>query len=232
MPEAPEPVVLGDLLELVAYDLQSPIAALANNLAFLWATVAAADQDARDALTDSLASCDGLRHIVENLAVLARSLNGAVLVEKTVLDVAALAADVVASCRTMAESHEVVIELASPAGPVLVESSSRVAVERSLANLLRNAIQHSPAQAVVRVVVRGSPSAAVLIEDAGAPIQGSARTTLFLASGQLEGKMGPRGRYGRGLGLYCASLAASAGHAAVRAVDPPSGTGNAFEMLF
>ena len=43
-----------------------------------------------------------------------------------------------------------------------------------------------------------------------------------------KGQVGAR--YSRGIGLYAARLAAEASGAEVRAVAPPSGSGNAFEL--
>ncbi len=113
-----------------------------------------------------------------------------------------------------------------------VTEAPRELVSRALSNLVRNSIQHSPSGAVVHVSVRAdSDSLVVVVEDTGSPLSTAVRATVFTAQGQIGAKSTAAGRYSRGLGLLCAALAASAAEASVRVIDPPSGKGNAFELV-
>jgi K+-sensing histidine kinase KdpD len=131
----------------------------------------------------------------------------------------------------MAQSHSVKVEL-KPLTARAMGKGVREPLTRALANLLRNAIQHSPASTTVRVALRdGADQWSVLIEDEGVPLAPLVRSSAFTAAGQVGSKTVPNGRYSRGLGLFCASLASTAAGATAHAIDPPRGAGNAFELL-
>jgi len=83
----------------------------------------------------------------------------------------------------------------------------------------------------VRVSARGEGAAIVLlVEDGGATVTPEFRVKAFSAEGQVSAKGQVGARYSRGVGLLAARLAAEASGAQVRVVDPPSGSGNAFEL--
>jgi signal transduction histidine kinase len=224
--------VLGELLGLLAHDLRNPLSALHSNLGYLRSVVPEADVDAREALSDGLVSCDGLAHIIDNIELLGQTMRDGTRTDASLLDLAALVTDVVASCRAMAESHGVSVEwLGGVKEPATVQGPRELVV-RALSNLVRNSIQHSPSGAMVRVSMRLAPDVlSVIVEDAGAPLVGAVRASAFTPAGQGGAKSVPNGRYSRGLGLLSAALAATAAHATVRAVDPPRGSGNAFELV-
>ena len=232
MPEPLEPAVLGQLLGLLAHDLRNPLSALHSNLGYLTSVLAEGDGDAREAVTDGLVSCDGLAHIIDNIDLLGQSMRDGIRPDATPMDVSALVSDVVVSCRAMAESHGVSVEWQGGVKEPASAQGPRALVARALSNLIRNSIQHSPSGATVHVSVRLSPDLlSVLVEDAGTPLVGAIRTGAFTPAGQGGAKSVPNGRYSRGLGLFAAALAAAAAQATVRAVDPPRGGGNAFELV-
>jgi signal transduction histidine kinase len=227
-----ELTVLGELLGLLAHDLRNPLSALHSNLDFLRTRVPEGDADALEAVDDGLVSCDGIAHILDNVDLLAQELRGVPRADGPPVDLGALVLDVVASSRAMAGSHGV--ELATtPASPGLFFAfGSRDLLSRALANLLRNSIQHAAAGTTISVSVRLMPQEVVVqVHDTGVPLPSAVRSSAFTAAGQIASKSVPNGRYGRGLGLYCASLAALSAHASVRAVELPPGTGNLFELV-
>jgi two-component system heavy metal sensor histidine kinase CusS len=102
---------------------------------------------------------------------------------------------------------------------------------RALANLVRNSIQHSAPGTVVEVHVETRDAEiAIVVRDAGSTLPDAVRTSAFTAAGQLASKSVPNGRYSRGLGLYCAALAAAACGARVFASNG-AGAGNCFELV-
>jgi signal transduction histidine kinase len=231
LPDIFDSVTFGELLGLLAHDLRNPLSALHSNLGYL-TSIVREDTDAVEAVSDGLISCEGLAHIIDNIDLLGQTMRGAQHGEGTRFDVGMLVAEVVSAARPMAESHTVTVVVQRP-DETMAADGSRELFGRALANLLRNAIQHSPSGATVNVSVRkDSSGVAVLLEDVGVSLPDTVRDAVFTPKGQIGAKSAPAGRYSRGLGLLCASLAASAARATVHVVDPPRGTGNAFELRF
>ncbi|HVU02343.1 MAG TPA: HAMP domain-containing sensor histidine kinase [Polyangiaceae bacterium] len=231
MDEPLEESVIGELLGLLAHDLRNPLSALHSNLGFLRSVLPEGDVDAKEAVDDGLVSCDGLAHIIDNIDLLGQALQRGGPTESSTLDLAIVADEAVRHIQAMARSHGVSLVLAPPSGPVPVKGS-RDFLSRALSNLVRNAVQHSPAGSTVRVAVasRGAEGVAT-VTDPGSTLGAETRLLAFTAKGQIASKAVPNGRYSRGLGLYSAALAARAGNGRVSAVDPAAGAGNAFELV-
>lgn len=231
MAEPFDSAVFGELLGLLAHDLRNPLSALHSNLGFLGSVVAEADVDTREAVADGLVSCDGLAHIIDNIDLVGRTMRSGDHAEGVAFDVGGLVTDAVSAAQSMARSHSVEVDLVPLPAERVTGHGARDLLIRALSNLLRNSIQHSPSGEVVRVSLRiDGHSAVVLVEDQGTPLSAAVRVSAFTAMGQTGSKSVPSGRYSRGLGLYCAALAAAAAQATVRAVEPSRGQGNAFEL--
>ncbi len=226
-----EPGLIGDLLGLIAHDLRNPLSALHSNVSFLDSVFVDADEDTREALADAIVSCDGLLHIIDNLDLLAHVLRGAQLMPSGPVPLASVVAEAASRVAGAATSHgvELVVD------PGLESLATRVQAHRdmlgrALGNLLHNAIQHGGAAAPVRVsACEEDGRAYVRVVDGGTPLAEELRESGFSAVGQLSSKGLGAGRYGRGIGLYSARVAAHAASATVRWFQPDSG-GNGFEL--
>jgi signal transduction histidine kinase len=226
-----EPAVLGELLGLLAHDLRNPLSALHSNLGFLKSVLKSADQDVLEAVDDSVVSCEGLAHIIDNIDLLGRSLRPSTGTEAPGADVVTLIGDVVAASAAMARSHGVVVQMGQLPEGQFTSRGARDAVSRAMVNLLRNSIQHSPPNGKVMVSGRVDPEGFVVtIADNGTRLANT-EGQAFTAAGQVQAKSVPHGRYSRGLGLYSAGLAAAAGRATVRTAQPPPGMLNAFDLV-
>lgn len=226
-----KPELIGDLLGLIAHDLRNPLSALHSNVSFLDSVFADADEDAREALADSIVSCDGLLHIIANLDLLAHALRGAHRLSSGPVPLAPLVADAAARVVGAAKSHavELVVDPALESLPTRVQTH-RDMLGRALGNLLHNAIQHGGSAAPVRVSAREQDGRAyVRVVDGGTPLAAELRESCFSAVGQLSCKGMGGGRYGRGIGLFSARVAAAAAGATVAWFQPDSG-GNGFEL--
>lgn len=225
-----DPNLIGDLLGLVAHDLRNPLSALHSNVSFLDSILDNADQDSREALADAIVSCDGLLHIIDNLDLLAYVLRGRQPVPSGPVALAPLVTEVLARAAGAATSHGV--ELAADPGLQSLGTqvlAHRDMLARSLANLVHNAIQHG-GTAPVRVSASEQDGRAyVRIVDGGTPLAEALRASSFSAVGQLSSKGVGGGRYGRGIGLFSAKVAADAAGASVAWFEPDSG-GNGFEL--
>lgn len=231
MAEADAKASVGALLALVAHDLRNPLSALHSNVGFLESSLGPKEQDSIDALADVVASCSSLKHIIDNLELLGLSvLDEPPHFERFASSLWELAVEAVQRLDPIAKSYGARVTLegdrfASPR--VVVQRDMFV---RSLGNLLFNAIQSGGSQGQVVVVVSGNGTRGIVtVSDSGPVLATGLRASAFTATGQLECKGDPKGRYSRGLGLFAAAMAARFGGAEVRGVDGPNGK-NAFEI--
>ncbi len=224
VPEGLDQKVLGSLLALLVHDLRNPLSALHSNVDFLVSTLTDTDEDTRGALDDAVVSCDSLIAIVDNAELVAFSLQGPIERPGETLAVAAVVADVVARQRLLAKSHgiEVAIE-PSAADPSVRVVAHREMFGRAFANLLRNAIQHSGGAGVRIWLEDAGQRLKLVVGDAGPALSEDYREVAFSAAGQyvIKGKAG--GRYGRGLGLFAARLAAESAGARIELLRAPEG---------
>jgi K+-sensing histidine kinase KdpD len=223
--------LVGGLLGLVVHDLRNPLSALHSNASFLQGARDTTSPDAKEALEDVSASCEALGHIIDNVELLALALRGERRFEQTSFTVRELIADALGRSRSLAASYGVRVEFSHSPEVDARLATSRDMLGRALGNLIKNGIQHAQDGMPVRISVRArGPSLVLLVEDGGTAVAVEFQEQAFSAVGQISGKGQAGARYSRGLGLFAARLAAEAAGAEVRAVSPPSGSGNAFEL--
>ncbi len=223
--------LVGGLLGLIVHDLRNPLSALHSNASYLQSARDIAGPDAREALEDVSASCEALGHIIDNMELMALALRGERRFEQNSFTVRELVADAVTRSRSLAASYSVRLEFTPSADADVKLTTSREMLGRALGNLIKNGIQHAQDGVAVRISARVEDArVAVLVEDGGAAVAPELQEKAFTAAGQVSAKGLIGARYSRGLGLYAARLAADAAGAQVRAVAPPSGAGNAFEL--
>jgi signal transduction histidine kinase len=223
MTEELSPELVSALLGLFAHDLRNPLSALHSNVSFLSSVVNAADTEAHEALEDVAASSDALGHITDNLELFAIALDGAKPREAHEFPVRELLREAAQKSRRFADSYRVNLDVDAESGGDLRAFANRDMLQRSLSNLIRNAIQH--AGETGKVTVRASREGADLIigvTDSGVPLALDVAEQAFTAEGQLSTKNVSGGRYSRGLGLYAARIAANVAGARVRGGTTPS----------
>jgi len=226
----PHAQLIGELIGLLAHDLRNPLSALHSNLGYLDAVLPSEEAEAREAVEDGVVSCDGLSHVIDNVDLLGQILRGGLSVSRSPFSVAALLAGAVERCQPAARSHGLKLELDAKARQMHVAVDvGRDLATRALTNLIRNSIQHAPASSTVMVsaTVEGR-QVSVYVRDSGSALTDELMENAFTAEGQVAAKMRANSRYSRGMGLYCARLAARLCGAEVRVV--PSAKGNVFQL--
>jgi len=198
---------VGTLLTVLAHDLRNPLAALLTNVNFVRSSLEGHSRDLDGALIDATLSCALLTQLVGNLDVLSVVLAEPAPLQRA-LPLRELANEAVgrfaAAAALTGLRVEVALETPSPA--VMADA---VFVGRALDNLLANAMQYSlEAGAVTISSTHGADSAAIIITDDGPIVPQAMREVVLTAEGQLLAKSSSGGRYGRGLGLFCAAQAA------------------------
>jgi signal transduction histidine kinase len=183
----------------------------------LASALSSVDEEMREALGDTIVSCDGLAHIIDNMEILAHALSGREGLARSRLDLVPLLTEVVSRHQALAKSHALELVLEPPASAPAYVEAHRDMLGRALGNLVRNSIQHGGAGSVVRVSLgREGSEYVVRIVDEGMPLSEQLRLDGFTARGQLVAKSARGGRYSRGLGLFSARVAADACGARVR----------------
>jgi len=223
--------LVGGLLGLIVHDLRNPLSALHSNASFLQSVRDVTSPDAKEALEDVSASCEALGHIIDNVELLALALRGERRFEQNSFSVRELISDALSRSKSLAASYSVRVEFTPSSDADVRLATSREMLGRALGNLIKNGIQHAQDGVPVRISTRVEGSRVLLlVEDGGVPVAADFRDKAFTAEGQVSAKGQVGARYSRGVGLFAARLAAEAAGAQVRAVSPPSGTGNAFEL--
>jgi signal transduction histidine kinase len=230
--ETIESQLIGELLGLLAHDLRNPLSALHSNLGYLDTVLSSQDDDAREAVEDGVVSCDGLSHVIDNVDLLGQVLRGGLRVQKSPSPAAALIAGAVERCQPAARSHGLTLELDAKARQLhAAVDVGRDLANRALTNLIRNSIQHAPPSSTVTVSASAEDGRVfVQVRDSGTTLTEDIRESAFTAEGQVAAKSRSNSRYSRGMGLYCARLAATLCGAEIRVLGTPAGGGNIFQL--
>jgi signal transduction histidine kinase len=229
--EAPSSHLVGLLLELVAHDLRNPLSALHSNVGFLESMVDERDRDAREALTDVTASCGSLKHIIDNLELFGLLVRGVhPELERGPILLHDLVHEVLSRIQGIAESYGVRLVFDQEGRRDIRVRAHREMLARALGNLFFNSIQHGGSSTPVTLsVFTDGKSGGILCTDGGSLLADRLLVEAFTAEGQLTCKTDSFGRYSRGLGLFCARIAADLSGAEVRALPPEDGK-NRFEL--
>lgn len=200
---------LPELLALLAHDLKNPLAAVLANLSFLQSSYGE-DEEMRDAIVDARLASEVLQRLVSNLELVGRELGdgeaGRRLVE---FPVRALADEVCGHEREHAEGRHLLLVVREPGGGRLTALADRDRALRALGNLVSNAVQHAPAGSEITIdCVRVDGACEVVVADDGPIVPAALREIVVSPAGQGSAKIRSDGRYGRGLALMIAAVAA------------------------
>jgi two-component system OmpR family sensor kinase len=156
--------------------------------------------------------------LVEDLLTLAR-LDEIAEAPHTEIDLAALAGDAVSDARATAPDREIALDV-GPHGAVLGDAHQ---LRQVLANLLRNALVHTPAGTGIEVAVADSDGHVRLqVRDHGPGLPNAEADALFERFWRAEGGR-ERGRAGAGLGLAIVAAIVDAHGGRVAAANAPGG---------
>ncbi|HEV8662479.1 MAG TPA: hybrid sensor histidine kinase/response regulator [Candidatus Methylomirabilis sp.] len=215
------------LTQLLIHDLNGPLSALKVNLSVLLAGLEEPLQPRQEAiLTRALGNAEHLSHLIRTLLDIARLEEGRLPVKEEPVSLPALAAAASREQEAAFRAKGVALEVAVSAGlpPVLGDEDL---LTRILDNLLRNALEFTPAGGRVTVTGRaGAEEVTLGVRDTGQGIPAAFREKIFDKFAQAE--VGSRGgRRGTGLGLTFCRLAVEA-HGGRIWVESAEGRGSCF----
>lgn len=157
--------MLGEMAARLAHQIRTPLSA-----AMLWASRAGSD----DARSRIVARLHDIESMVDDMLRFARGTPA----DERVIDARRLAAAVVDDARALAPAHLSLVVDGPDRGPAVCGNVR--ALEGALANLVANAVQHSPDHGVVRVTVaREHDTVVIAVADDGAGIRPALSDQIF-----------------------------------------------------
>ena len=189
--------VIRDLVYALSHDLRTPLSALALTLR------QAADgaygplpERYETVLRDSLVSIDDLRRLAETLLLVARFESGDRRPDAELIELGAIAREIGSELHAMADARGVTLTVGADVTAQV--RAARGDLKRALANLVANALEHTPSAGTVelRLAVARDRVEAVVTDD-GFGIDERSRAALFQRFSTAS-----RAGGGTGLGLY------------------------------
>jgi len=163
----------------------------------------------RDVIGSMLEEVDRLTRLVESLLTLTRADSGKLQLAPELLDLRALADNVISQLRVLAEEKLQSLTLCAPAP--LHAMGDAALLRRALMNLLHNAIKYTPTRGTIRVELKAIHSGEAVIEvhDSGPGIPAAHRDLVFERFYRVDASRSSEGG-GVGLGLAIARWAIEA----------------------
>lgn len=220
----------------VAHELRTPLAILRGEAEMALATPQTADA-ARDRLASQIDEYDRLTRLINQILTLARAEAGEIAINKSAIDLTALAAEMCEQVDPLAEASG--IALSHRAEPALQVSADKGWIERLLLILLDNAIKFTPRGGQVTIVAsRAHDHVELTVEDTGIGMPAEVAARIFepfyrgTAGHKPEPLSGDWQRAeGAGIGLALARWIADA-HGARLTVTSRPNAGSAFTLTF
>lgn len=211
------------LIEETSHELRTPLSVLVAGTDVLLSHPSPTVEAYREGTLRSRAAAVRLGEAIDELLVDARG--RARTIDRRPADLAALVAEVVGDVRVVAATRQIDVSLAAP--EVLSCSVDPATVRRAVANLLDNAVRHSPPGSSVEVEVAAiDRQARVVVTDHGPGIAAEDQARVFDRFWRGRGEAG-----GTGLGLPIARQVALAHGGTLTVRSPgPAGDGCAFEL--
>lgn len=214
-----------DMVSLLVHDLRNPLAGILSTLEL--ALDGARDEVLQSDLRRALQSSETLRSALDEMLQVRLLEENAVVAKRADADLAEPICGAILTVEPVAKRRRVELRWdvdGDPHAPI----DARL-VQRSLENLLSNALKYTPQGSEILVQARNHQGFVELeVADRGPGIPDDLKTVLFSRFGSLEAHKGKE-RRGIGLGLYLVKLVAEAHDGDVSVHDRPGG-GALFRM--
>lgn len=202
-----------ELTAEVGHELRTPLAIIRAEIELLEDRIA--DDGLRTSLESVLEEVDRTTGVIDDMLLLARADADVVLDRPELVDLGDLARAAETRFSAVAAGHGVTL---TASGGARFEGDTR-AVERAIANLVDNAVRHTPAGGSVDVeVVQRDRGAALIVRDTGPGVPADALGTMFDRYTRAGSR---RGAAGLGLSIVAAVAASHGGN--VHARNRPEG---------
>ena len=209
-----------DALDTVAHDLRTPVARLRSRAET--ALAGNADRDgSREALADVVEEADRVSSLLTTLMDISEAETGVMRLDRTAVDVAAVAAETVELYEDVADQRGVALSSDVPDG--LLASADRPRLRQVLANIVDNAVKYTPSGGRVSIKGRAAGDDVVIeVADTGIGVAPEHLQRVWDRLYRADGTGAERG-LGLGLSLVKAVVEAHGGRAEVSSA-PGKGT--------
>ena len=208
-----------------SHQLRTPLAAI-RTMGEVAASRNRSAEEYRDAISDMLQELDRLRGVIEQLLALSRLEHGALRGRFRTINASDVVTGVASLYSPVCEENGIAFEQRADAG--LQVNGIRELLTEMLANLVDNAIRHTPRSGSIRVGAQRRDNAIVLfVQDSGPGIPADMAERIFERFFQIPGSTGG----GAGLGLAL-SREIAALHGGTLTLINPGQKGALFEARF
>jgi two-component system OmpR family sensor kinase len=209
---------LRSFLADASHELRTPLASIRGYAELFRMGAAAEPEKTAQAMRRIEDEAERMGVLVEDLLALAR-LDETPARERQIVDLSQLARDAVQDARATAPDRTISLDAGEPV-ELLADS---LQLQQVLANLVRNALVHTPAGTPIELAVGERPGTVTLsVRDHGPGVPAAARGRLFERFWRAESGR-ERGRAGAGLGLAIASAIVEDHDGQISVHDAPGG---------
>jgi two-component system heavy metal sensor histidine kinase CusS len=178
----------------LAHELRTPVANILGESQVALTRPRTADEY-REVIASSVAECERLSGIIDNLLFLARAEAAEGHIQRTLFEGKAAVAKIVTLYETVAEEQQMTISCAGD-GEIYAD---RTLFERAVSNLLENALRHTPAGGTILILIATNPRyTEISVADTGCGMAAEHMPRVF---DRLYRADSSRSSQGAGLGL-------------------------------
>lgn len=215
------------LVELMVHDLRNPLTVLVSTLELIQVTASQSlSADLVELVKNARRSGTVMAGLISDMLDIARLEAGQLTLKPQRLDAAAMLHDAAAQAKVPAEQLRLNVEVAVNGSLPEIEGDQQL-IQRVLANLVGNAIAHTPPGGTITLAARPEPAGQITfsVRDTGYGIPPDQQQRIFEKFAQVE--RGGTRRRGTGLGLTFCRMAVNA-HGGRIWVESTPGEGSTF----
>jgi heavy metal sensor kinase len=209
----------------VSHELRTPLTAIQGQLEVALFTATRKEQ-LQEAIENALQDVERLANLVRALLLLSQSESGRIPMNKSVLDLREVIAELVDQFQIPAEAHN--LKLTHATQQAVLCEADRTQVERVITNLLSNSIKYTPAGGWVRAFAEAAgETVRIVVEDSGVGIPKDHLPHIFDRFYRVPD---PNPEKGLGLGLSFVAAIVKA-HGGDIQVTSEAGKGSRFDVI-
>ncbi|TMH18747.1 MAG: PAS domain S-box protein [Betaproteobacteria bacterium] len=215
---------MNEFLAMLAHELRNPLASIVNALGLMRSKSGQEQTEFRDVIERQTKL---LAHIVDDLLDVSRITRGKIALKKEILDVNAVVARTLESCRPLIDARKHAVELRLPDEELPVDADS-TRLSQVVLNLISNAVKYTPEEGRITIALSREDGEAVLrVRDTGIGIPAALLPKVFDLFVQGDRSL-DRTEGGLGIGLTLVKRLVEMHRGSVSAASGGLGEGSEF----